>query len=196
MQEETKQVPFKKSLILVNLFMFLFVGLVTSAFSEGNFLYWLIINSIIAILVAFMNYIIWIFHRHDSKQYFHLNVFIMMIGFTYYFMSPAFGLLYPSKYFWFLLAITVGIAILLFVNRVMVARAILYPQKGVVIIFFIFIIVLVCLGIMAPSRNEYEGPIPIVRAILYLLGLGLLCISPVVLISREKAEELSNLPVE
>ena len=178
-------------LIFSIIFSYLFFGLVSSAFSEENVLYWLIINYIIAIIAAFVNYIIWIFHRHN-KRYISLQYFVVVIVLIYYFMLPAFVSLYPSKYFWFLLAITVGITVLLFVNRVMAVRAILYPQKGVVIIFIIFIVVFICLGIMSPSRHR-EGSVSASIALYYLVGLGLLSISPAILISREKAKELENL---
>ena len=181
-------------LVFSIIFSYLFFGLIASVFSEEHVLNWLIINYIIAILAAFVNYIIWIFHRH-SKRYFSLQYFVVIIVLTYYLMLPALISLYPSTYFWFLLGITVGIAILLFMNRIRVVRAILYPQKGVVIIVIIFFVVFVCLGIMSPSRGR-EGSIPALRALLYLVGLGLMSISPVVIISREKAEEIANLPVE
>ena len=198
MKEETKPVPFKENFIIVTLFVFLFCGLICSAFlEEGNFLNWLILNYSIAILAAFVNYIIWVFQRHNRKRYFSLYGFVTMIVLTYYIMSPAFVSLYPSKYFWFLLAITVGIAILLFVNRVSIARAIHYPQIGgwFMKISIIFGVVIVCLAIFAPSPKR-EGSITAARALFYLFGLGLLSISPALLISREKTKELEDLPKE
>ena len=183
-----------KELIFITSFLYLFLGLITSAFLEENFLNWLIINYIIAIIAAVVNYIIWIFHRH-SKRYFSLQYIVVMIVLTYYLMLPAFVSLYPSTYFWFLLAITIGIAILIFVNRVMVVRAIHYPQKGAVIIFTIFIVVFICLALMSPTRHR-EGSMPALMALYYLGGIGLLSISPVILSSRKKAKELENLPAD
>ncbi len=177
------------------LFCYLLFGIISSAFSEENFLNWLIINYSIAILAGFVNYIIWRFYKH-SKRYFSLQYFVVVIVLTFYLMSPAFEFLYLSKYFWFLLAITIGIMILLVVNRVSVARAIYYPQSWAIKISIIYCVVLVCLFIIAPNRRDLEGSVPGVRAILYLLGFGLLSISPALLISREKTKELENMPDE
>lgn len=181
-----------KELIFITSFLYLLFGSIAGAFMEVNFLNWLIINYIIAIIAAVLNYIIWIFHRH-SKRYFSFQYIVVMIVLTYYLMSPAFVSLYPSTYFWFLLTITIGIAILIFVNRVMVVRAILYPQKGAVIIFTIFIVVFICLAIMSPSRRS-EGSMPALRGLYYLVGLGLISFSPAILFSQERAKGLENLP--
>ena len=198
MKEETKAVPFKENFIILTLFVFLFLGLLGCALLQENFLNWLVLNCSVAILATFVNYIIWIFLRHDRKRYFSLYSFVLIIVLAYYLMLPAFVSLYPLTYFWFLLVITVGIGILLIVNRVSIARAIHYRQPGgwFMKIFIIFLVVCICLGLLSPHPRGKEGSMPALRALYYIIGLGLLSSSPAFFISREKAKGLENLTEE
>ena len=201
MKEETKSVPFRENYIFVTLFMFLFFGSMVSLFPYEYVVKWLIFNGSFAILVTIVNYIIWIYQKHDSKRYYSLNSFVMLIVLTYYFMSPAFKILYPSVFFWILLAGTLGFTIVLFLNRINIARGILNPgelwfKKLLLIYLVIFVCFVIGLFVYVNLLNLYSGEIMAVAIFLYFVGFLFLSLSPVFLTSPEMAKKLENMPVD
>lgn len=201
MKEETKSVPFKENFIFVTLLMFLFFGSMVSLFPYEYVVKWLIFNGSFAILATIVNYIIWIYQKHDSKRYYSLNSFVMLIVLTYYFMSPAFKILYPSVFFWILLAGTLGFTIVLFMNRINIARGILNPRKLwfkklLLIYSVIFSCVSILLTIYASLINSDSKAIMAAAIILFLCGFLLLSLSPSFLTKPEIAKKLKNIPLD
>ena len=201
MQEETKSVPFKENYILPPLILFLFFGTMVSIFPEENVVKWLIFNLSLAILATFVNYIIWIIHKHDSKRYYSLNSFVMLVVLTYYLMSPIFKILYPSVYFWILLAGTLGFTIVLFINRINVARGILNPRelwfKKILLIYsVIFSCVFILLTIYASLIDSDSKASMAAAIILFLAGFLYLSLSPVFLTTPEMAKKFENMPAD
>lgn len=201
MLEETKSVSFKENYILPPLILFLFFGSMVSFFPEENVVKWLIFNLSLAVLATFVNYIIWIFHKHDSKRYYSLNTFVMLIVLTYYLMSPVFKILYPSVYFWILLAGTLGFTIVLFINQKNVARGILNPRelwfKKILLIYLVlFLCVFIILCIFYSLIASDAQGIMAAAIILFLIGFLLLSLSPVFLTTPEMAKKFENMPVD
>ena len=201
MQEKTKSIPFKENFIFVILFMFLFFGFCVSFFPEENVVKWLIINGSIAFLATIVNYIIWIYQKHDSKRYHSLTSFVMLIGLTYYCMSPVFKILYPSKNFWLLLVLTMGYTIILFINRIKIAREIINPREiRLKMVFYIFAIVIIIISLVL-SRIIYFANSDLIAItagsiILYLIGLVFLSFTHIYLITPKMAKKFENMHIE
>ncbi len=201
MQEKTKPVSFKENYILPPLILFLFFGTMTSIVPYENVSKWIIFNCFLAILATFVNYIIWIFHKHDSKRYYSLNSFVMLIVLTYYLMSPVFKILFPSGYFWTLLASILGFTIVLFINRMNVARGLLNPRelwfKKILLIYLvIFSGVFILLCIYASLIASDSQGIMAAAIILFLAGFLYLSLSPVFLTPPEMAKKFENMSVD
>lgn len=199
MNEETKPVYFKD--IFLFLFMFLFFGGMVSLFPEVNVIKWVIFNSILAVLATLIIMIIWKFHKNNSKRYYSLLSFVMLWTLTYYLMSPLFKMIYPSLYFWILLTFTLGYTILLFMNQMKIARAILNPRelwfkKLLLIYLFVFSGVAIVLLIYSNMFDSYWGEMMVFAIVLYLAGFLFLSLSPVFLTRPEMAKKLENMPID
>ena len=201
MNTESKPVPFKENFMFVFLFMFLFFGCMVSLIPYEHVGRWIISNCCIAILATFVNYIIWISHKHDSKRYNSLTSFVMLVVLTYYLMSPAFKFLYPSLYFWVLLVGTLGFTVVLFINRMNVARGILNPRelwfKKILLIYLvIFLCVFFILTIYASLIDSDSQGMMAGSIILFLAGFLFLSLSPVFLTKPEMAKKLESMPID
>jgi hypothetical protein len=197
MNEESQPVSFRANLIFVYLFMFLFFGLIVSFFPEENILKWLIFNSIIALLASVVNLVIWIFQKHDSKRYFSLTNFVMLWGLTYYIMSPAFKMLYPTTYFWILLSITLGFVIVILMNRHTISVAILNPrEEKMTKLIFLFLLTIVSIGfflsIYVYFTSSGEGEIVSVAILFYFLGFIFMVLSLALLTPPELAKKIKE----
>lgn len=197
MNEESRPVSFKDNFILAFLFMFLFFGLIVSFFPKENILKWFIFNSIVAVLASVVNLVLWISQKRDSKRYFSLISFVMLWVLTYYIMSPAFKMLYPTIYFWILLSITLGFVIVLFMNRHTISVAILNPGEGKTKkLFFVFLFTITMIGFIL-SRYIYftisdERAIISGAILFYFLGLLFMALSPVLLTPPELAKKIKD----
>ena len=199
MNEETKPVYFKD--IFLFLFMFLFFGGMVSLFPEVNVIKWVIFNSILAVLATLIIMIIWKFHKNNSQRYYSLLSFVMLWTLTYYLMSPLFRMLYPSISFWILLTFTLVYTILLFMNQMKIARAILNPRelwfkKLLLIYLFIFSGIAIVLLIYSNMFYSYWGEMLVFAIVLYLAGFLFLSLSPVFLTKPEMAKKLESMPID
>ena len=129
MKAEKEWVPFKENYIFITLFVHVVIGFLVSFMPEENVVKWLIINLSIAILSAILSYIIWIFQKHNSKRYFSLHSFVMLMVIVYYAMSPAFKALYPTIFFWLLLIVTIGLISFLLFKQDAITRALVNPRE-------------------------------------------------------------------
>jgi glucan phosphoethanolaminetransferase (alkaline phosphatase superfamily) len=116
-------------------------------------------------------------------------------------MSPVFKILYPSVYFWILLVGTIGFTIVLYINRINVARGILNPRelwfKKILLIYLvIFSCVVIGVFVYVNILNLYSGEIMAVAIFLYFVGFLFLSLSPVFLTTPEMAKKLEKMPVD
>ncbi|RHW39908.1 hypothetical protein D1B33_03410 [Lysinibacillus yapensis] len=195
MKEEIESVTFKENYIFITLFVHVVIGSIVSLMPEENVLEWFMINMGIAIVLAILNLILWIFHKHDSKRYFSLHSFVMIMGGVYYAMSPAFKALYPTVFFWILLAITIGLTCVLFLKREFITRALVNPReswfKG--LLFYYMATVLIIGAVMWAYILAFDGgSFFVVAIIFYFIGLFLLMVAPALLATREQIKELKQ----
>ena len=201
MNTDSKPVPFRENFMFIFLVMFLFFGIMVSLIPYEHVGRWIIFNCCIAILATFVNYILWLYQKHDSKRYNSLTSFVMLVVLTYYLMSPAFKILYPSLYFWILLVGTLGFTVVLFINRINVARGILNPRelwfKKILLIYsVIFSCVFILLTIYASLIDSDSKASMAAAIILFLVGFLFLSLSPVFLTTPKMAKTLEEMSID
>lgn len=196
MKEENEWVTFKENYIFLTLFLHVVIGFFVSFMPEENVVKWLTINGSIAILAALLNYMIWIFQKHNSKRYFSLHSFVMLIVLTYYTMSPVFKALYPTPYFWLMLVVTIGFFGFLLVKRDKITKALVNPREMRYKKFlFIFVVLLLVIGgLLWAYINAFEtGPFIGVALVCYFIGLLFMLVLPAFLTTPDRAKQLEKL---
>lgn len=191
----TERVTFKENYVFITLFSHLFLGFLVSFMPEENVVIWLIINCSIAILAAVLNFIIWTFQKHDSKRYFSLHSFVMLMVIVYYFMSPIFKTLFPTIYFWLLLVATIGPLTFLLFKRDVVLRELLFPKqtwfKDFLLLAFFFVCIIAVL-LRAYILAFETGSFMVVASISYFIALFIMLIAPGLLSTEERVEQLKQ----
>lgn len=191
----TERVTFKENYVFITLFSHLFLGFLVSFMPEENVVIWLIINCSIAILAAVLNFIIWTFQKHDSKRYFSLHSFVMLMVIVYYFMSPIFKTLFPTIYFWLLLVATIGPLTFLLFKRDVVLRELLFPKqtwfKDFLLLAFFFVCIIAVL-LRAYILAFETGSFMVVASTSYFIALFIMLIAPGLLSTEERVEQLKQ----
>lgn len=171
------------------------VGLPSSFIPEGTYLKWLCINFIIAVLLTAANQIIWTKTKQDSKRYFSLHSLVMLIGLSIYATFPLLKLLYPSVFFWILLAGLVLYTLFLFSKYDSIAGGLLNPQKKgfkLLLSTFFFIVFVSGSSIWGYMSATDAAPVNGVAIIMFFLGLFFLMVAPAMLVTPGRAEELTK----
>lgn len=190
-----KSVSFKNNRIFITFTLFLLLGLPSSFIPEETYPKWVLINFIIAVFLTVLNYIIWTKQKHDSKRYFSLHSFVMMLGLAFYATSPILRLIYPTMYFWILLSGLILYTVFLLSKYEAIAGGLLNPRKKgfKILVFSFFSIVFVAgsslWGYMLASD---AAPLNEVAIIMFLLGLFLLMVAPSMLVTPKRAKELTR----
>ena len=188
-------VPFSNNFIFITFTLFLMIGLPASFIPEETYLKWLLINFIIAVLLTVVNYMIWSKQKHDSKRYFSLHSFVMMLGLAFYATSPILRLIYPSMYFWILLGELILYTVFLISKYDAIAGGQLNPRKkGFKLLIFSFFAIVFVAGssIWGYMLASDAAPVHEVAIIMFFLGLFLLMVAPSMLVTPERAEELKS----
>ena len=191
----TNGVSFTNNRIFITFALFLLLGLPASFIPEETYLKWLLINFIIAVLLTVVNYMIWTKTKHDSKRYFSLHSFVMMLGLAFYATSPILRLIYPSMYFWILLGGLILYTVFLISKYDAIAGGLLNPRKkGFKLLVFSFFAIVFVAGssIWGYMLASDAAPVNEVAIIMFFLGLFLLMVAPSMLVTPERAEELKS----
>ena len=190
-----KSVSFKNNRIFITFTLFLLLGLPSSFIPEETYPKWVLINFIIAVFLTVLNYIIWTKQKQDSKRYFSLHSFVMMLGLAFYATSPILRLIYPTMYFWILLCGLILYTVFLLSKYEAIAGGLLNPRKKgfKILVFSFFSIVFVAgsslWGYMLASD---AAPLNEVAIIMFFLGLFLLMVAPSMLVTPKRAKELTR----
>lgn len=196
MKEENEWVAFKDNFVFLTLFVHVVIGFLVSFMPEENVVQWLIINMGIAILAAVLNYITWIFQKHDSKRYFSLHSFVMVSVLIFYSMSPVFKALYPTIFFWLILVITIGFLLFLLGKRESITKALVNPKEMRFKMFlYIFMGILLIIGglLWAYIIAFDTGPFMGVALIFFCIGMLFMLILPAFLTTPERAKQLEEM---
>ena len=191
----SKSVSFTNNRIFITFALFLLLGLPASFIPEETYLKWLLINFIIAVLLTIVNYMIWTKQKHDSIRYFSLHSLVMMLGLAFYMTSPVLRLIYPSMYFWILLGGLILYTVFLFSKYDAIAEGLLNPRKKgfkLLVSSFFAIIFVAGSSIWGFMLASDAAPVNGVAIILFFMGLFLLMVTPSMLVTPERAEEMKS----
>jgi hypothetical protein len=147
------------------------------------------------VLLTVVNYMIWTKQKHDSKRYFSLHSFVMMLGLAFYATSPILRLIYHSMYFWILLGGLILYTVFLLSKYDAIAGGLLNPRKkGFKLLVFSFFAIVFVAGssIWGYMLASDAAPVNGVAIILFFLGLFLLMVAPSMLVTPERADELTS----
>ncbi|MDN4492243.1 hypothetical protein [Ureibacillus aquaedulcis] len=194
-KKDSHFVEFKNNRVFITLFLHVVIGLLCSFIPEENAGLWVGINIALATVFALVNYTIWLFHKNNSKRYFSLHTFVMLLGIAFYMMSPAFRALYPSIFFWLLLLVTLVLVGFLIIKYDAVTNAFVNPGDSwfVKILGMYGGIIFIAGGVLWAYMNATEtGPFAPVAIILFFIGIFLLMIAPIMLATPERVKELEK----
>lgn len=188
-------VQFSENRIIVTIILFLIFFIPTSYIPLENGRFWLTLNGGIALLLIATNFVIWMKFKYERTRYFSLHALVMMLGMAFYSMTPLFKALFPSIYFWVLLIIVSILCLALFLKFDAIGAAFLNPQKKVFkAIFFSYLGAFIFFGaffwifrLLVPISYSLEMAI-----IIFCIGVIFLMLSPAMLVTPERAKELSE----
>ena len=195
MRSQNELVSFANNRVFITLFLHLIFGFIFSFIPEENEWFWLKLNISLAILLAVTNFIIWFYHKGNSKRYFSLHSFVMFIGIIVFAMSPIFRVLYPTVYFWILLLLTVGLAVFLLIKYKVVTKVIITPEHplfGRLMMLYFGVLLLVGGVVWVYMYTVETGSLFPILVLLYLIALFFILIAPVMLATPELVEELKE----
>ena len=194
-QHQKVHVPFANNRLFITFTLFLIIGLPASFFPEETYIRWLIINFAVAVILTFINYLLWKKHQDDSKRYFSLPSLVMMLGMAFFAMSPVFKGLFPSIYFWLLL-IGLGIfMVFLFSKSEAIAEGFLNSKlKGFKIMIYTYFGIVFFAGsvLWGYMLTTEAAPWITVAILTFFIGLFFVMVSPAMLITPERAIELRD----
>lgn len=188
-------VTFSNNRVLITLCLHCVFGAMSSFAPEENWGYWIRVQILMAIVFGFINYILWMIYKNDSKRYCSLHTFVMLLGIAYYMMTPAFRGLFPSIFFWLVLLITIALIGFLLLKNDAVANAFVNPGDSwfFKILCIMGASILVAGGLLWAHMNITEtGQFTPVAIILFLIGFLLVMIAPLMLATPERIKELEK----
>lgn len=147
--------------------------LAASAVPEGRFFFWPAINLSVEALIVFRVLVMWNRYKHDTKRYYSIQVYWMLIGFSIFSVMPFVRMSYGSEVFWPLLMGTLLLFLLghllkeriglVFVNPRKAKQLALWPKALAGIVIF-------GIAIMAVLRFQSVDENVGLTAFLYMLG--------------------------
>ncbi|MGB3262266.1 hypothetical protein [Paenisporosarcina sp.] len=194
-KHEKEHVTFANNRLFVTMTLLLIIGIPMSFLPEESYIKWLFINIAVAIILTFINYLLWEKYQDDSKRYFSLHSLVMMLGMSFFAMAPVFKGLFPSIYFWLLL---IGLGIFmafLFSKSESIAEGFLNPKlKGFKIMIYTYFGIVFFAGsiLWAYLLATEVAPWVTVAILTFFIGLFFVMVSPAMLITPERAIELRN----
>lgn len=184
-----------KNRVFITLVLHLVIGMMSSFAPEENIGFWMRIHILLAIVLGFLNYILWMIYKNDSKRYFSLHSFVMLMGLAYFMMAPAFRSLFPTVFFGILLLVTIAFFVYLLFKRDDVTRAFVNPQDAWFkkMVFSYCAVILVVGGILwAYMLGTASAPFTPVAIILFFIGIFFLMISPAMLSTSKQNEPVKT----
>ena len=132
------------------LHLFLLIG--ASAVPEGSFFFWLPINLGVEALIVFRILTMWNRYKHDTKRYYSLQLYWMLIGFSIFMTMPFVRMSYGTVIFW---PLFIGTLLLFLVGHLLkerIGEVFVNPRKMKQLVMWptaLAVIVLIGIAIMA-----------------------------------------------
>jgi hypothetical protein len=194
-QGNPSEVTVAESRIKMTAFLWICVMLPSSFMPEKTAVTWLLINSAFILIVLSLLYILWKKYKTDSIGYYSFQVYILLMGFVFFAITPLLKLVNVTSYFWLLILITIGFIVtshvmkkrttLSFVNR---------NHRSLAIIASLYMGILMIAGIGLSSMMQTTGAPENtgVSVLFYLVGVLFIVLAPMFLVSKTDVDRLAE----
>ena len=175
------------------LHLFLLIG--ASAVPEGSFFFWLPINLGVEALIVFRILTMWNRYKHDTKRYYSLQLYWMLIGFSIFMTMPFVRMSYGTVIFW---PLFIGTLLLFLVGHLLkerIGEVFVNPRKMKQLVMWptaLAVIVLIGIAIMAILRFQSVDENVGLVVFGYMLGGFALFIATPFSLTEEQIEELKD----
>ncbi len=193
MTSATEEIAEKRIGMTLFIHSILLVG--SSAIPEENFLLWFPINLTIEALIIIQLLRMWKKYKYNTKQYYTIQVYWMLIGLSYFAMAPIVKVMYYTPSFWPVLIVTVFLFVYAHLIREKIAEVFVNPKKERKLRLWpvsLSILILVGILIMAILRAKSYHPNLGIAVILYLIGGMMVFVATPFSLSGERLEELKG----
>ncbi|CEG27178.1 hypothetical protein [Bacillus sp. B-jedd] len=172
-----------------------FLILAASSVPEGRFFFWLAINLSVEALLVFRVLMMWNRYKHDTKRYYSIQVYWMLIGFSIFAVLPFVRMSYVTEVFWLLLIGTLLLFLLGHLLKERIGLVFVNPRKAKQLALWpkaLAGIVIIGIAIMAVLRFQSVDENVGLAAFLYMLGLFALFIATPFSLPEERIEKLKT----
>lgn len=167
----------------------------SSAIPEEDFLIWFPINLTIEALIIIQLLRMWKKYKYNTKQYYTIQVYWMLIGLSYFAMAPIVKVMYYTPSFWPVFVVTILLFVFAHVMRERIAEVFVNPKKERQLQLWpvsLSILILVGILIMAILRAKSYHPNLGIAVLLYLVGGMAVFLATPFSLSGERLEELKG----
>jgi hypothetical protein len=187
-------VTFKKSRIIQTTFLLLLMGFLCSFVPEEN---WILLgfNVVLSITMGVVFYLLWTFNQHNSKRYFSLLSYFMLVALSVFFAIPLFRVFADSIIFWLALIFIVAMAATPYFISERIAIGVQNPTiTALGRVYIIIVPLIIGFGtVLFSNTNLSANPDALTISIFLFLGaIFFLFIAPILLITPERMNELNK----
>lgn len=190
----TKPVPFKESRIISTTFLLVLMGFLFSFVPDENWSL-LAVNMGLAGLCGILFLVFWLKTRHESKRYFSLVSYVMIIALSIYFGIPFFRVFAGQLISWLGMILIIIMILLPFLHRESIATGVVNPSKNPIGKYFFTVTALIIgFGVtFFATINFSENPDAIALSTFsFIIALLFLFIAPIMLIKPSRVKELEK----
>jgi hypothetical protein len=190
----SKTVPIKESRIVPTTFLLVLMGFLVSFVPEENWSL-LAVNMGLAGLCCLIFFVFWLKTKHESKRYFSLLSYVMIIALSIYFVIPFFRVFAGQLVSWLGMVLIIIMIIMPFLNRESIATGLVSPSKNPIgkYFFTVFTLIFGFGVIFFATINFSENPDAIaLSSFFFIFALLFLFIAPVLLIKPSRVKELEK----
>ncbi|OIU72681.1 hypothetical protein [Rossellomorea aquimaris] len=187
-------VSFKKSRIVQTTFLLLLMGFLCSFVPEEN---WILLgfNVVLSLTIGFVFFLLWRYNRQNSKRYFSLLSYFMLVALSVFFSIPLFRVFADSFIFWIALFFLIAMAAIPYFISERIARGVQNPTKSALgRVYMITVPLIIGFGtILFLNANLSANPDAFTISIFLFFGaVFFLFIAPILLITPERMNELNK----
>lgn len=192
LQMDNKHVPFKQSRIFVTPILLFITGTITAFLPDVNW-WFLAINLSLCVASGVAYYFLWRRFNKQSKRYFSLMSYIMLVVMGIHTALPFLRAVYGTVAFVLGIIIVLLMVVLPHVHLEKIAYGMINPSKskvGKLFFLFCFVIFLLAPFVFFSIRTLSEKAMVPVLAFMLMVGLFFLLIAPVMLVKPDRIDEM------
>ncbi|MDN4609233.1 hypothetical protein [Sporosarcina highlanderae] len=189
---ETEPIAEKRLGFTIPLHLFL---ILCASMPEEHFFFWLTINLCVEALIVFRVLTMWHRYKHDTKRYYSIQAYWMLIGFSIFTTMPFVKMSYGTVAFWPLLVTTLLLFLLGHVWKERIGAIFVNPRREKQLVMWptaLAVIILIGIAIMAVLRFQSMHPNIGIAIFLYMVGGFAIFIATPFSLSGERIEELKG----